>query len=128
GSVTTAAQRIAEASANVAVMDFRSREVRVLTKERMPDMQWSVVAFSHDGRQIVANRADITGGGSPIWLIDVATGTAQPAITCGRLCAHSKEKDIRVPKYEAEQVVATLQRRGQTVDAKYYPDEGHGFS
>lgn len=37
------------------------------------------------------------------------------------------ENDIRVPKYEAEQIVATLKAAGRTVDAAYYPEEGHGF-
>jgi dipeptidyl aminopeptidase/acylaminoacyl peptidase len=37
------------------------------------------------------------------------------------------ENDIRVPKEEAEQVVKILQQAGKTVDAKYYPAEGHGF-
>jgi prolyl oligopeptidase len=43
------------------------------------------------------------------------------------LLALQGDMDIRVPKYEAEQVVATLQKLGRTVDAKYYADEGHGF-
>ncbi len=38
------------------------------------------------------------------------------------------ENDIRVPKEEAEQVVAILKKEGRTVDAHYYPAEGHGFS
>jgi dipeptidyl aminopeptidase/acylaminoacyl peptidase len=37
------------------------------------------------------------------------------------------DNDIRVPKFEAEQVVATLRGLGKTVDARYYPDEGHGL-
>jgi len=37
------------------------------------------------------------------------------------------ENDPRVPKEEAEQVVALLQKDGKTVDAHYYPNEGHGF-
>ena len=37
------------------------------------------------------------------------------------------EHDIRVPKEEAEQVVAILKAEGRTVDAVYYPEEGHGF-
>jgi dipeptidyl aminopeptidase/acylaminoacyl peptidase len=37
------------------------------------------------------------------------------------------ERDIRVPKEEAEQVVAILKKDGRTVDAVYYPEEGHGF-
>ncbi len=37
------------------------------------------------------------------------------------------DKDIRVPKEEAEQVVSILKAEGRTVDAVYYPEEGHGF-
>ena len=38
------------------------------------------------------------------------------------------ENDIRVPKEEAEQVVAIYKRDGKTVDAHFYPAEGHGFA
>jgi dipeptidyl aminopeptidase/acylaminoacyl peptidase len=37
------------------------------------------------------------------------------------------ENDIHVPREEAEQVVAILKAEGRTVDAVYYPEEGHGF-
>lgn len=37
------------------------------------------------------------------------------------------ENDIRVPREEAEQVVDILKAEGRTVDAVYYPEEGHGF-
>jgi dipeptidyl aminopeptidase/acylaminoacyl peptidase len=37
------------------------------------------------------------------------------------------DRDVRVPKEEAEQVVAILKAEGRTVDAVYYPEEGHGF-
>ena len=37
------------------------------------------------------------------------------------------ENDIRVPKEEAEHAVSILKAEGRTVDAVYYPDEGHGF-
>jgi len=37
------------------------------------------------------------------------------------------ENDPRVPKEEAEQVVALLKKDGKMVDAHYYPNEGHGF-
>jgi dipeptidyl aminopeptidase/acylaminoacyl peptidase len=37
------------------------------------------------------------------------------------------ERDIRVPIEEAQQVVAILKKEGRTVDAVYYPEEGHGF-
>ena len=37
------------------------------------------------------------------------------------------ENDIRVPREEAQQVVDILKAQGRTVDAVFYPDEGHGF-
>jgi dipeptidyl aminopeptidase/acylaminoacyl peptidase len=37
------------------------------------------------------------------------------------------DNDIRVPREEAEQVVSILKAEGRTVDAIYYPEEGHGF-
>lgn len=38
------------------------------------------------------------------------------------------ENDIRVPKEESDQVVSTLKQEGRTVEAHYYPQEGHGFA
>jgi dipeptidyl aminopeptidase/acylaminoacyl peptidase len=38
------------------------------------------------------------------------------------------ENDIRVPKEEAEQVVAIYKEIGKTVDSHFYPQEGHGFA
>lgn len=37
------------------------------------------------------------------------------------------ENDLRVPAYEAEQVVEYLQKAGKRVDSKIYAEEGHGF-
>lgn len=37
------------------------------------------------------------------------------------------DNDIRVPKEEAEQAVRVLRTERRTVEAHYYPDEGHGF-
>jgi len=38
------------------------------------------------------------------------------------------ENDIRVPKEEAEQVVAIYKEIGKPVDSHFYPQEGHGFA
>lgn len=38
------------------------------------------------------------------------------------------ENDIRVPRGQAAEVVATLKSVGATVDVHYYPEEGHGFA
>lgn len=37
------------------------------------------------------------------------------------------ENDIRVPREEAAQVVDILKAEGRTVEAVFYPEEGHGF-
>ena len=37
------------------------------------------------------------------------------------------DNDPRVPKEEAVQVIELLKKDGKTVDAHYYPNEGHGF-
>ena len=37
------------------------------------------------------------------------------------------DRDIRVPKDQAEQVIRAMQEHGQNVAAHFYPDEGHGF-
>jgi dipeptidyl aminopeptidase/acylaminoacyl peptidase len=71
------------ASANVAVMDFATHTVRVLTHEALPTMQWSVVAFSPDGRFIIANRSNVERTHGAIWRIDVASGAATQALASG---------------------------------------------
>lgn len=38
------------------------------------------------------------------------------------------ENDPRVPLIEARQVVEYLRQNGRVVDARFYPEEGHGFS
>jgi dipeptidyl aminopeptidase/acylaminoacyl peptidase len=71
------------ASANVAVMDFATHTVRVLTHEALPTMQWSVVAFSPDSRFIIANRSNVERTHGAIWRIDVASGAATQALASG---------------------------------------------
>jgi dipeptidyl aminopeptidase/acylaminoacyl peptidase len=63
-----------ESSSNIAIMDFATRHVRELTHEPMKDYTWSVAAFSHDGKSIVANRSNAARTNSEIWMIDTASG------------------------------------------------------
>ncbi|HEY2462775.1 MAG TPA: S9 family peptidase [Steroidobacteraceae bacterium] len=71
------------ASNNVAVMDLATHTVRVLTHEALPTMQWSVVAFSPDGRSIIANRSNVERTHGAVWRVDVASGAATPALAAG---------------------------------------------
>jgi dipeptidyl aminopeptidase/acylaminoacyl peptidase len=43
------------------------------------------------------------------------------------LLVQQGENDIRVPPGQAKQVVEALKKKGNTVDAVFYPEEGHGF-
>lgn len=43
------------------------------------------------------------------------------------LLVEQGENDIRVPAGQARQVVEALKKKGNTVDAVFYPEEGHGF-
>jgi dipeptidyl aminopeptidase/acylaminoacyl peptidase len=63
-------------SANVDVMNFATHEVRELTHEKSKDHGWSVIAFSHDGKLLLANRRNATFTESEIWLIDAASSKA----------------------------------------------------
>jgi dipeptidyl aminopeptidase/acylaminoacyl peptidase len=65
----------AEPAINIAVMDFISRQVRQLTHEETKDHTWSVAAFTHDGRSILANRVNAGSTQSEAFLIDIASGT-----------------------------------------------------
>jgi dipeptidyl aminopeptidase/acylaminoacyl peptidase len=69
-----------ESSGNIAVMDFATHRVRLLTHEAVKDHTWSVAAFSHDGKSILADRADATSAETEAWMIDVTSG-AQTRLT-----------------------------------------------
>jgi dipeptidyl aminopeptidase/acylaminoacyl peptidase len=43
------------------------------------------------------------------------------------LLVQQGENDIRVPQGQAKQVVDALKKKGNVVDAVFYPEEGHGF-
>jgi dipeptidyl aminopeptidase/acylaminoacyl peptidase len=76
------AQRLKTApSANVVVMDLDSRRARVLTEEKEPDRQWSVVAFSGDGRTVYASRGNIMRTEATLYAIDVETHRATEVLT-----------------------------------------------
>jgi dipeptidyl aminopeptidase/acylaminoacyl peptidase len=71
------------ASNNVAVMDLATHTVRVLTHETLPTMQWSVVAFTPDGRFVIANRTNVERTHGAVWRVEVATGAATPVLATG---------------------------------------------
>jgi dipeptidyl aminopeptidase/acylaminoacyl peptidase len=66
-----------ESANNIAVMDLAGRQVRVLTHEADPAYAWHLVAWTSDGRSLIADRANLLGTRGGVWRIDVASGKAE---------------------------------------------------
>ena len=66
-----------EPTTNVAVMDLTSHQVRVLTHESDPTYSWRVVAWTADGKTVIADRANLIGTRASAWRVDVASGKAE---------------------------------------------------
>jgi dipeptidyl aminopeptidase/acylaminoacyl peptidase len=65
-----------EPANNIAVMDLVDRQVRVLTHEADPTYGWRLVAWTNDGKALIADRANLIGTRGSAWRIDVASGRA----------------------------------------------------
>jgi dipeptidyl aminopeptidase/acylaminoacyl peptidase len=63
-------------SVNLALMDWNTHQVRLLTHEKDPKRSWDIVAWSPDGKTLYANRGDLHEDTSA-WRVDVATGEAR---------------------------------------------------
>jgi dipeptidyl aminopeptidase/acylaminoacyl peptidase len=66
-----------EPSAEIAILDLATRQVRVLTHEAAPDHAWSLVAFGPGGHALIANRTNFKGTEAAIYVIDIADGHAR---------------------------------------------------
>jgi Tol biopolymer transport system component len=59
---------------DIALFDWSTHEVRLLTREATPDHFWQLVAWSNDGKSVYANRSNAASSDSSVWRIDVASG------------------------------------------------------
>ncbi len=64
------------ATADCAVMDWRTHEIRKLTHERSPDHLWQIFGWSNDSKYVFANRVKESYTDSEIYRVNVADGTA----------------------------------------------------
>ena len=64
-------------SYDLALLDFATRKVSVLTHERSPERSWSSVAWSPDGRTLYANRQEVSFTDSDVYAVDVASGATR---------------------------------------------------
>jgi len=61
---------------NIALMDWATRKVTLLTHESTPDHLWQSVAWSPDGKTLYANRLEVSFTDADIYAIDVASGNS----------------------------------------------------
>jgi Tol biopolymer transport system component len=66
-----------ESANNIAVMDLASRQVRVLTHEADPTYTWHLIAWTGDGRSLIADRVNLIGTRGSAWRIDATSGRAE---------------------------------------------------
>lgn len=69
-------KRSGQGQVDLAVMDTATNQVRALTHEADPQWDWSAVAWTDNGRSIIANRGFVGGDAGEIWKIDFASGRA----------------------------------------------------
>lgn len=89
---TVAMQRrmAAKGSTDIALLTLAGRTLRNLTGEEGAGISWSTIAFTPDGKSVIANRQNRTSTEANIWLIDIATGTKR------RLIETAKSFDIGI--------------------------------
>ncbi len=59
---------------DIALLDWSTRKVRLLTHEQQPGYAWNAVAWSSDDKTIYAGRVDPPFTDADVYRIDVATG------------------------------------------------------
>jgi dipeptidyl aminopeptidase/acylaminoacyl peptidase len=66
-----------EPSSDLVLMDLATRAARRLTHEAVQGLQWTAVAFTRDGRTLIANRYDFSLAFGEAYRIDLATGRSE---------------------------------------------------
>ena len=59
---------------NIAILDWSTRKVALLTHESTPNHLWRSVAWSPDGKTLYANRLEVSFTDADVYAIDVASG------------------------------------------------------
>ena len=62
---------------NVAVMDWNTHKIRMLTDEKSTDHGWNIVDWSHDGKYLFANRSNIGFDDGSVYRIEAVSGRAE---------------------------------------------------
>ena len=67
----------AASTVNIALLDWKTREVRKLTNEQTSNREWFGAIWSSDGKTIYATRANAGHTDSDVYRIDVASGNTE---------------------------------------------------
>ena len=59
---------------DIALLDWATRKVTLLTHENTPNHLWSSVAWSSDGKTLYANRVEVSFTDADVYAIDIASG------------------------------------------------------
>jgi dipeptidyl aminopeptidase/acylaminoacyl peptidase len=59
---------------NIALLDWATHKVTLLTNESTPNHSWQSVAWSPDGKTLYANRLEVSFTDADVYAIDVASG------------------------------------------------------
>ncbi|MBS0360274.1 MAG: S9 family peptidase, partial [Proteobacteria bacterium] len=94
---------------DVAVMDFASRKVTALTHEPTQDNRWAPVAFTPDGKGLVANRGDVGSTTGSVWRLDLAGAAGPKEITRSKGKVRVAAADI---SRDGKQVSVTSNAKG----------------
>lgn len=62
---------------NIAVMDWSTHKIRMLTDEKSPDRIWFIVDWSRDGKYLFANRVRTGFDDASVYRIEVASARAE---------------------------------------------------
>ena len=62
---------------DIALLDWSTRQVRVLTHEQQPGYSWNVVGWSKDDKTIIAGRVNPPFTNADIYAVDVSSGKAE---------------------------------------------------
>jgi dipeptidyl aminopeptidase/acylaminoacyl peptidase len=100
GAIAFARKAKTSSIVDVALLDWRTRTERNLTREEDRNHLWSAVAWSPDGRALYANRENVDGHDADVYRIEVASGART------NLTPHAGESIC---------VAAALSRDGQTL-------------
>jgi dipeptidyl aminopeptidase/acylaminoacyl peptidase len=73
-SMALSTKRSGQGQIDLAVMDMATGKVRALTHESDPQWDWTAVAWTDNGRTLIANRSFVGGSAGEVWKIDVARG------------------------------------------------------